>query len=350
MYSSYCKKSFTAPGIGGDRNLLRRALLKIMPWARGSVIFPAEDILAMNLPYLRDDLKNYILTVAQEDIVETLINKRRFYESLTKQDVPHPITVPVEDYEAARETSQSILYPALIRPVFSYDFKEIFQKKGFIVRSAEDLLEHFKLTQKAELEVMIQEIIPGPPTNHIFLDGYMDKNANPKAFFARQRLRMWPLTFGNGTLCKSMAAHQVKAQKELLFKYLKSINYSGIFSAEFKKDTRDDTFKLLEITSRTSSWFSTLSAKCGVNIMLIAYLNAIGKDTKYTEDYEAGYKWLLLGEDIRAATKMILDGKLTILEWLSTLRRAKLECFPFAKDDLFPFISSFFARSLLLWS
>jgi D-aspartate ligase len=168
----------------------------------------------------------------------------------------------------------------------------------------------------------------------------MDSGTNPKVFFARQRLRMWPLTFGNSTLCKSISIEQVISQKEMLSRYLRSVNYSGIFSAEFKKDERDGTFKLLEINSRTSAWFSSLSAKCGVNIMLIAYLNAIGKDTEYTEKYGAGFKWLDLENDIKAVVSMMSNGELTIPTWLSTFLQPHQECFPFAKDDLDPFIVS----------
>jgi predicted ATP-grasp superfamily ATP-dependent carboligase len=276
--------------------------------------------------------------VPSKEILETLVNKRKFYESLAKQDVPHPITTTVEDYNAAGKISKNIAYPLFVKPSFSQQFYKMFQIKGFLAESPEDLLKCLRLTKRANLEVMIQEIIPGPPTNHIFVDGYMDRKGNPKAFFARQRLRMWPLTFGNSTLCESIPMTQVISQKEMLSRYLRSINYSGIFSAEFKKDKRDGTFKLLEINSRTSAWFSTLSATCGINLMLIAYLDAIGKDTEYIEHYKAGYRWLELETDVLAASNMILNGELSIPSWLSTLLQPKQEYYPFAKDDLYPFI------------
>ena len=276
--------------------------------------------------------------MSKKDILETLINKKRFYETLTKQEVPHPITIYVEDYETAMKISKRITYPVYIRPSLSQQFSKIFQIKGFVAKSEEELLRYFKLTKDANLEVMIQEIILGPPTHHIFIDGYMDSETNPKAFFARQRLRMWPLAFGNSTLCKSIAIKQVISQKEMVSRYLKSVNYSGIFSAEFKKDQRDGIFKLLEINSRTSAWFSALSAKCGVNIMLIAYLNAIGKDTEYTDKYESVVKWLEIETEIKAVAGMISNGDLTITSWLSTLLQPNQEYFSFAKDDLDPFL------------
>jgi len=94
----------------------------------------------------------------------------------------------------------------------------------------------------------------------------------------------------------------------------------------------------LEINPRTSAWFSTLSAKCGINLMLIAYLDAIGEDTEYIEQYKRGYRWLKLGTDILAASSMMLNAELTVPIWLSSLLRPKQEYFSFAKDDPYPFI------------
>jgi predicted ATP-grasp superfamily ATP-dependent carboligase len=148
---------------------------------------------------------------------------------------------------------------------------------------------------------------------------------------------MWPLAFGNSSLCISIPASEVNSLKEILFRYLRDINYHGIFSAELKKSHRDDVFKLLEINSRTSAWFNTLSAKCGINIMLTAYLDAIGRDIKYLEDYEAGVKWLFLRDDLRSAIRMVLNGDLGIHEWVSSLL-GKKDHISYAKDDLRPFI------------
>ncbi len=199
------------------------------------------------------------------------------------------------------------------------------------------MLRYWAFTKKLGVDVMIQEIVPGPQTNHVFLDGYIDRNSNFKALFARRRLRMWPLSFGNSSLCVSIPVSEIASFKKRLLGYLKSINYQGIFSGEFKKDQRDGIFKLLEINSRTSAWFNTLSAKCGVNIMLIAYLDAIGRDTKYSEDYEAGIKWLFLKDDIRAAMRMVLKGDLGVREWIFSLL-GKKDYVSYAKDDLRPFV------------
>jgi len=343
IYSKYCKKCFVFPKIGHNKDELRRVLLKLKNEIGDAALFPASDSYAIYLSDLIDELNGYYLPTPKKEVIETLINKRRFYESLTKKKIPHPTTHFPENSEDVKKISRDISYPIFIKPYFSLQFSERFRKKGFVTNSDRELLEFFALTKRLGVDMMIQEIIPGPPTDHIFLDGYANKDSNPKAFFARRRLRMWPLAFGNSSLCVSIPISEIASLKETLITYLKSIHYRGIFSAELKKDHRDGLFKLLEINSRTSAWFNTLSAKCGINIMLIAYLDAIGKDVKYSEDYEAGVKWLFLRDDIRSAMRMVLKGDLSVREWISSLI-GKKDYMTYAKDDLGPFVMSLFAQ------
>ena len=337
-YSRYCKEYFIFPKIGHNKDELKKALLKLQNEIGEAVLFPGTDLYAIHLSDLIEELDGYYLPAPKKEVIEILINKRRFYESIMKK-IPHPTTYFPENLEDVKKMSKDVAYPVFLKPYFSQPFSKRFRKKGFVANSEKELLQYFALIQRLKVHMMIQEIILGPPTDHIFLVGYGDRNSNPKAFFAGRRLRMWPLTFGNSSLCVSISASDVTSLKETLFRYLKSIRYHGIFSAELKKDNRDGLLKLLEINSRTSAWFNTLSAKCGINIMLIAYLDAIGRDTTYSEDYEAGIKWIFLKDDLRSAIRMVLNGDLGIREWISSLF-GKKDYVLFAKDDLRPFVMS----------
>jgi D-aspartate ligase len=339
IYSKYCKKYFIFPKASHDRDELKKVLLKLQDSLEKAVLFPASDSYALNLSHLRDDLDGYHLSSPKKEVIEILINKRRFYQSLIDKKIPHPITHFPETLEDTRKMGQEISYPIFVKPSISHLFSRRFHRKGFVANSERELSRYRAFMKKLEVDVMIQEIVPGPPTNHVFLDGYIDRNLNSKVLFARRRLRMWPLSFGNSSLCVSIPVSEIASLTERLLGYLKSIKYQGIFSGEFKKDQRDGVFKLLEINSRTSAWFNTLSAKCGINIMLIAYLDAIGRDIKFSEDYEAGIKWVFLRDDFRSAIKMMLNGDLTLREWLSSLS-GKKDYVSYARDDLRPFVMS----------
>ncbi len=89
------------------------------------------------------------------------------------------------------------------------------------------------------LELMLQEFLPGPPTLHYFLDGFMDRHGRVCGMLARRRLRMFPPDFGNSTFTESIPLEEIRAAEESLRRLLSGIGYRGVFSAEFKFDARD---------------------------------------------------------------------------------------------------------------
>lgn len=56
---------------------------------------------------------------------------------------------------------------------------------------------------RSGLRLVLQEYIPGPPSNHYFLDGFMDRSGVVCACIISQRLRMFPPDFGDGTASAS---------------------------------------------------------------------------------------------------------------------------------------------------
>lgn len=340
VFSKYCKNYFISPKISRGKEELKDALLKIQHKVGDSaVLFPGTDLYSLYLSDLRDELESFFMPAPKREIIEILINKKKFYQSLWKEKISIPETHFPEDLENVRRIGREIFYPVFLKPYLSHQFRQHFGggRKGFLANSQKELIKYYGLLMKTGIEVMIQEVILGPPTNGVFLDGYFDAKSTPKVLFARQRLRMWPLDFGNSTLCMSIPISKVATLKEPLFRYLKSINYCGIFSAEFKKDQRDDVFKMFEINSRTSAWFNTLSARCGLNIMLIAYLDVIGKHLKYSEDFESDVKLIFLRDDIRSSVTMFMKGDLSIKELISSFLGEKVYS-PYARDDAMPFI------------
>lgn len=340
VYSKFCKNYLISSKIKRNSEELKGTLLKLHDkTGNAPVLFPASDEYALCLSELRDELTGFYIPAPKKEIIEILINKRKFYQSLWKEKVPIPGTHFPEDLEDAKKISEQVSYPVFLKPCLSHLFRQHFGggKKGFLANSNRELVKYCELLMKTGIEAMIQEVILGPSTNGVFIDGYLDEDSTPKVLFARQRLRMWPLDFGNSTLCVSIPISSVEPLKEPLFRYLKSINYCGIFSAEFKKDARDNVFKLVEINSRTSGWFNTLSAKCGVNIMLVAYLDAIGRDLEYSEDYKTGVKLMFVTDDIRASLAMFMKGDMGIRRWISSLL-GETDYTPYARDDALPFI------------
>jgi predicted ATP-grasp superfamily ATP-dependent carboligase len=283
-------------------------------------------------------LDKYIACISSRDVIETLVKKKIFYHSLMKKGVPHPKTLFPEELKDSTNIEDKVAFPVFVKPSVSQTFAMKFGRKGFVANSKEELDRYLRLMNKNQIDVMIQEIVAGPSTNHYFIDGYFDRNSRLIAVFARRRLRMYPLDFGNSTTCVSVPISEVVDMKETIAKYLASIGFRGIFSAEFKRDTRDNMGKLLEVNAR-SWWFNTYPSACGVNIILAAYLEAVGEVPENSGDYETGKYLVYLMEDLKCSIPMFIQRKLSFREWVSPML-GRRDWVIFAKDDLRPFAIS----------
>ena len=350
IYSNCFKKTFIVPEFRYNRELLKDLLKGCSKsLSRRTVVYPTSDLDALNLSELKDELSDdYHFVVGDKKPVEILVNKSMFYRMLDSEGISHPVTYFAEDIEDVKRIAKKIAYPAFIRPSITQIFNRVFgaRRKGFIVYSPRELMEYYRLATRYGVDVMFQEIIPGPPSNSYQLEGYYNNNNLPTVLFARQRLRIWPLDFGNTTLCISIPISRLREKKRMINKFLKQIGYQGLMSAEFKKDARDGILKFLEINAR-AWWHFWLSARCGADIILYSYLDAIGEKTEYVEKYETGVKSLYLLNDLGASAKMILNGDLTINHWFSSFS-GPADYALFRRSDLSPFIMSFALRAYSL--
>jgi len=342
-FSRYCRRFFVVPRIEGNKEVLRAFLSKIgRELQYPAVLFPGSDLFCISLSRLRDEvgseLSGKYIFFGNTKAVETLVNKKKFYQSLDNYNIPHPITYFPETYQDIENISKQVEYPIYIRPSITQIFGARFHEKGFVVSSQKELIEKYMLVSRYKIEVMVQEIIPGPATNLFGINGYFDKNSNPQGFFAYRRLREWPHGFGCNSLIESISMSDVPFLKEITENYLRKLRYHGIFETEFKRDQRDGSFKLLEINAR-SWWQNSFPTKCGINLILMAYLDAIGKRIDYTDTYRIGVKWLFFLNDLLSSMKMLHEKQMSISEWLSSLRKVEDYAY-FSADDPLPWIVS----------
>lgn len=339
-FSKYCKKSLVAPGMGRDRRILKNLLIKIgKSLSRRAVVYPTSDLAALNLSELKNDLPDdYHFVVGDKQPVEILVNKKKFYKALNRNGICYPVTYFPEDVKDVRRIGAKISYPVFIRPSITQLFNQVLgtHGKGFIAYSPRELTDYYRLATRYGIEVMFQEIIPGPPSNSYQLEGYYDKDNRPTILFARQRLRIWPPDFGNTTLCVSIPLAKLAKEKNIVNQFIRTIGYYGLMSAEFKKDERDGVLKFLEINAR-AWWHFWLSGRCGADIIFSSYLDAIGEKTEYAQGYETGIKSICFISDLMAAANMFLNGNLSLQEWVSSLLGTRQFAF-FERNDLSPFV------------
>lgn len=332
-YSRYITKRLQSTSIKQSETGFIKVLLDFGKQNNcGMVIIPTGDREVLALSKHQHELKQfYHLPVAHYVTVQNLVNKKNFYRLLTEKQVAHPTTFFPGDLNELRLMGREIPYPYIIKPADSLSFRENFRKKCFVIKSPQELDVAVERLRDKNLDVMIQEIIPGKEIYMAYL--YFNEKSELLAVCGYDKVRQFTPDFGSGSCCRSIFRPIPIA---LASKFLTEIEYHGIAEPEFKKDPRDGKYKLLEINARTSTE-NSLSAACGLDMEYIAYLDVTGQEVKDVGAARSGKVWVDDFFDIFSCLMQLKQGRTGITEIVRTLGANKVHSVA-AWDDPVPLL------------
>lgn len=267
------------------------------------------------------------------EVIETFTDKWRFAQLLQKEALPHPSTELLFSMDELRAVPENRFENRFLKPLGSQEFGLKHKVKAFLIQNKTDALNLMDKGEKSgssDFPILLQEYIPGPPTNHYFVDGFVDSNGEIRALFARQRLRMYPPLLGNSTLMVSVPVSAVEGAVNTIRSMFKAVSYRGIFSAEFKLDDRDKLFKIIEVNARPW-WYVEFAARSGVDVCKMAYQDALGLPISDAASYESGLRCVYLPNDFKAFSTY---RDHSLFSWLKSWVGARETVF--AADDPWP--------------
>jgi D-aspartate ligase len=284
-----------------------------------AVLIPCADSWAVRLAALDGRItERFPTALARVPVLEGLMDKAGLAQVLCAADVPHPQTVQLQNAADLAAIPDDTLSLGFLKPRDSERFFRRFGMKAFQVRSRDEAARRWHEADREGLTLLFQEYIPGPPDRHYFLDGFVDRAGRVTAMFARRRLRMYPPDFGNSTLMVSVALSEASGAQTSLCRLFERVRFRGIFSAEFKRDVRDDHFKLLEVNVRPW-WYVEFAARCGVDVVTMAYRDALGLPVEPVTSYRVGRRCVYPYYDYSAYRQLRRRGQISFAAWASSL-------------------------------
>ena len=321
------------PSTGVDPGQDLAAYLDGLPLER-AVLVPCSDQMVQATAALPGSYGGrFPASISPTGVLDRLVDKGLFAEALGAAGVPHPRTVIVKSADDLAALPDEAFAAGFLKPRDSQSFFAHFGVKAFRVRSRAEALAHFSEIAEARLQVVLQEYVPGGGDQHYLIDGYRDRQGAIRAWFARRRLRMYPLDFGNSTAQVSIPVEEVASAREALERLLAHLGYRGIFSAEFKRDERDGVYRLLEVNTRPW-WYVEFAARCGVDVCTLAYRDALGLPLEDLMTYDVGRELVYPYYDYFACRELLRRGRLSLVEWGRSWSRAMQPVFRW--DDPFP--------------
>lgn len=237
--------------------------------------------------------------------------------------VAAPMTVLVEKIEDVEIAASGVLLPAIVKGRDSVSWRAAFGPviKGFVVGSAQELREALRRVLDAGVSVLVQELIPGPDTEHFKVSAVLSAQSRCLTAVTLQKIRQSPPGAGVACVIRTVAPGDLQ---RLAVEFFERAGLQGVISAEFKRDARDGAFKLIEINPRY--WQQNyLTLRAGINFALIHHLDAAGDVPPRAGAYEAGIKWVDPFRDFETFREMHAEGRLGTAQWLHSLRGRK--CF-----------------------
>lgn len=335
IHSRYCKGYIVNRDVISRHDTLQHVLQALAK--RGScppVLHPTSDLAVLNATTFRDQPDICLGSIPPRRAAEILIDKKQFYRSLQAQGIPYPATF-FPDETPLDVILPQVTFPVLIKPSMSHLFQQRFRTSGFIANTSQELRQYLRLAQCHHMEVMIQQIIHGPATNHYEITGYFDQQSQPRMLLARQLVRK-PATFTLSSAQRSIPMTVAESLKERIVNYLTALQYHGIFGSEFKRDPVDAVCKLLDLNAR-SEWYSSLMTASGVNCSLMAYREAIGETVTPQMAYKAGVYGINVIQDLSSVRQMLRHRRFNMREILYPYRGHR-HWFIYARDDPLPFV------------
>ena len=290
--SKYCHNHIKCPSPEEDREAYIKTMLQIVKKEKYEVFYPLSDVTTIPISAYKDKFMQYVKVPIQDyETIMKAANKANTLKIAMEENIPCPKTYFIKELKEVKKIASELEYPAVIKPVRKVIWvnNQVVTTKvtaSNYVYSADDLIPKYENIHNKSLFPLIQEYIPG--------DGYgffaLLNHSEPRAIFMHKRLREYPITGGASTLRESIYNAKLK---EMGLKLLKAMNWHGVAMVEFKLDSRDNKFKLMEVNGR---WWGSLplAIASGVDFPYLLHNMTVDGDIKPVFKYKTGVKCRLL--------------------------------------------------------
>ena len=317
-FSPGLRSRFVEPVLTPDRTahaeeVVKKLLEKSKDFPDKGVLFPtADSYLELLCAHWGELSSAFHLPAPEPSIIQKLLNKRLQYEAAAKAGVPLPVTFFPGDEGEAESMADRLTFPVLLKPYYSHAWQSPGGKKAIMVQDKADLISVLRIEGGKGTEVMVQDFITGPDDEIVSVAGYASRSGLISPLVAWRKERQFPLDFGVGCFVRTIRDDEAM---ELTERLVRAIGYIGIFEAEFKRDARDQQMKLIEINAR--SWLqSSLGERSGVDLVKVAYMDALGRLVEEPSFFHEGVRWWDAYSDLQSYWELRGQGRITTGRWI----------------------------------
>lgn len=304
------------------------------------VLFYEEDRDLLLVSRHRERLaRGFRFTVPDAELVEDLVDKSRFQALAERLDLPVPATRRLAPGAGSEMEDVDLRFPIIIKPITRRTDAWVpiaKSNKALRVQDRAALEALWPRLAAAQLEVLAQELIPGPETRIESYHVYADQNGRTVGEFTGRKVRTYPAEFGYSTALTVTAEQDVA---ELGRALTQRLNLRGVAKFDFKR-AEDGALYLLEVNARFNLWHH-LGAAAGVNLPALVFADLTGAGVPALAQAKAGMHWCYPWYDALAAREWGVSPARWIPWMLSCEAKSAVSL-----DDPMPFVRGVLLRRL----
>jgi predicted ATP-grasp superfamily ATP-dependent carboligase len=263
-------------------------LLAYSKACEGALLVPADDITLGVLSRHKELLSQHYLVACPElSVTKTFLDKKYTYAIAESIGVPAPRTLRVDSDRDLEEIADTLGFPCVIKPCQSQQYFAHFRKKLVEVHNFPELAAAYREAEQNGFEVLAQEFIPCPDTDGVNYNCYF-WDGEPLVEFTAAKVRLSPPVYG---LPRVVVSRPIDGVLEEGRKILKAMGFYGYACTEFKRDSRDGVYKLMEVNGRHNR-SCLLAVACGINFPWIEYMHLVHGQKPASMAYRDGVYWI----------------------------------------------------------
>ena len=300
-----------------------------------AVLIPCSDAAVLAISRWRDRLCGpYRFVLPEHDTVELLMDKIRFAEHATATGLPIPETHVLRSRSDAEAIAPTFGYPAVLKPpIKTAAWMAATKAKVFRVDTPDELLATYDRFADTSDALIAQAWIDGDESQLVSANAYFDRDGVARAMFIARKIRQWPPE--TGTSCLGVEVRD-DATRDVCLRLFGEVGYSGLAYVEVKVDAATGRRLIVEPNVGRPTGRSAIAEQGGVELLMSAYLDALGEAPPVTEQTYGGAKWIYWRHDLQAALQQMVAGRLGPVAWWRSVSGPKYEAV-FDRRDPAPF-------------
>jgi predicted ATP-grasp superfamily ATP-dependent carboligase len=233
------------------------------------------------------------LALAEEDALETAIDKRLTLELARTLGIPVPRSVEVHAGDEVRPAVTEIGLPAVVKPARSWATRDgnASRLSAGLATTLSEVEQLVGDMRSAGADVILQEWVPG--SRETVITCYADGRF--AASFALRVLRTHPPLGGSSVVRESLPLSPELV--EPAHRIVRAARLEGVSEIEFRRDA-DGRLVLMEINPRLPATVE-LAVRAGVDFPHLLHRWALGRPLPPAAPYRTGLRLRWLGGDLR---------------------------------------------------